>query len=188
MAKGNRGLPASWSVEVPSKVLDRPVVLGDYLDNEEAPISAAEIRPVPLRPPAENVVPMPQLVEPPRDTFSFGVRASAESPAPASTDRSSFRVTQRKQLNMNPETLRMVEELLEYIQRYSGQKDAKASEMFHALVSALYEARELVDLQAIPPRGRWGTPTARAFPVALKNSFQKAIAEWFRNRPVVKDR
>jgi hypothetical protein len=60
----------------------------------------------------------------------------------------------RKQVNMNPETLRMVDELLTQIQTYSGQKDAKASEMFHALVSALYESRKLLDLSNFQPRGR----------------------------------
>ncbi len=88
----------------------------------------------------------------------------------------------RKQLNMNPETLRMVDELLHYLQVYSVQKDAKASEMFHALVAALYEARELLDFSEVQPRGRWGTPTARAFPILLKNAFQSAIAEWQRRR------
>lgn len=188
MAKGSRGLPSNWSVDVPAKVLDRPVKLGDYLDDEVESTSTARVQPEPLRSNPENVVRMPQLVEPARGANSFGARSQIPTTPPVPIEQRGFRSTQRKQLNMNPETLRMVEELLDYIQRYSGQKDAKASEMFHALVSALYEARELVDLQAIPPRGRWGTPTARAFPIALKNSFQKAIAEWFRNRPVVTDR
>jgi hypothetical protein len=84
----------------------------------------------------------------------------------------------RKQLNLNPETLRMVDELLHYIQTQSVQKDAKASEMFHALVAALYDSREFLSLTDVPPRGRWGIPTAFAFPVALKNAFHSAIAQW----------
>jgi hypothetical protein len=86
----------------------------------------------------------------------------------------------RKQVNMNPETLRMVDELLAYIQAYSGQKDTKASEMFQALIAALYEARELLDFSGVLRRGRWGSPTARAFPVALKNAFGAAVAAWQR--------
>jgi hypothetical protein len=89
----------------------------------------------------------------------------------------------RKQVNMNPETLRMVDELLHHIQSYSGQKDAKASEMFHGLVSALYDSRAYLNFSDVPPRGQWGSPTARAFPVALKKVFREAIAEWCaRNR------
>jgi hypothetical protein len=94
--------------------------------------------------------------------------------------RAPMRSVSRKQLNMNPETLKMVEELLSYIQNHSVQRDAKASEMFHGLVAALYDARELIALGQVPPRGRWGTPTAHAFPIALKNAFQSAIAEWHR--------
>jgi len=86
----------------------------------------------------------------------------------------------RKQVNMAPETLRMVEELLDYIRTYSVQKDPKASELFHGLVLALYEAREYLDLSNIQPRGRWGTPTAASFPIAIKNAIQAAIAEWHR--------
>jgi hypothetical protein len=77
---------------------------------------------------------------------------------------------------MTPETLRMVDEILNYVQTYSVQKDTKASELFHALVLALYEARDYLDLSRIQPRGRWGTPTAGAFPIAIKNSIQAAIA------------
>lgn len=62
----------------------------------------------------------------------------------------------RKQVNKNPETLRMVDELLPQIQTYSGEKDAKASEMFHGVVSALCASREFLDLSNIQPRGRPG--------------------------------
>jgi len=45
-------------------------------------------------------------------------------------------------------------------------------------VLALYEAREHLDFSNVQPRGRWGTPTASALPIALKNAFQTAIADW----------
>jgi hypothetical protein len=72
----------------------------------------------------------------------------------------------------------MVDELLQIIRTHSIQKDAKGSEMFHALVAALYDAREFLDLSEVPPRGRWGTPTALAFPVALKGAIASAIGKW----------
>ena len=77
---------------------------------------------------------------------------------------------------MTPETLRMLEELIDHVQTYSMQRDAKGSEVFLALVLSLYEAREHLDLSEVPARGRWGTPTAQAFPISLKNAFQEAIA------------
>jgi hypothetical protein len=79
---------------------------------------------------------------------------------------------------MTPETLRMVDEILDYVRTYSVQKDTKASELFHALVLAIYEARDYLDLSRIQPRGRWGTPTAAAFPIAIKNAIQAAVADW----------
>ena len=74
----------------------------------------------------------------------------------------------------------MIEELIDHVQTYSVQKDAKASEVFHALVLALYEAQEFIELGDVPARGRWGTPTAKAFPISLKNAFQEAIATAFK--------
>lgn len=79
---------------------------------------------------------------------------------------------------MNPETLAMVEQLLDFCQTYSVQKDLKASEVFHGLVLSLFEAREHLDLSRVQPRGRWGTPTAAALPIALKNAFQKAVRDY----------
>ena len=70
----------------------------------------------------------------------------------------------------------MIDELIDHVQTYSVQKDAKASEVFHALVLALYEAIEFLELSDVPARGRWGTPTAKSFPISLKNAFQEAIA------------
>ena len=70
----------------------------------------------------------------------------------------------------------MIEDLIDHVQTYSVQKDAKASEVFHALVLSLYEATEFLDLSGVPARGRWGSATAKAFPISLKNTFQEAIA------------
>ena len=73
-------------------------------------------------------------------------------------------------------------QLIDHVQTYSVQKDAKASEIFHALVLALFEARDHLDLSEIPARGKWGTPTAQAFPISLKGAFQDAIAHYKRSR------
>lgn len=34
-----------------------------------------------------------------------------------------------------------------------------------------------LDLAHVPPRGRWGTPTARAFTTAIKRAVERAIVE-----------
>jgi hypothetical protein len=76
---------------------------------------------------------------------------------------------------MTPDTLRMSDELLETIRSGSGQRDTKANELFHALVLLVYEVKDELDPHAIPKRGRWGTPTARAYPLELKNAFLRAL-------------
>lgn len=83
---------------------------------------------------------------------------------------------ERIQLNMRPETQKMFEELVEFVQRYSLQDDAKASEILDALISALHQSRDELAFDDVPRRGKWGTPTARAFPTALGNAFARAIA------------
>jgi hypothetical protein len=183
----SRGLPPSFQLDVPREALAGPVQLGDYLDEEVRPAVAP--RPAAFSPPVRDLRPPPFTREPQKIVQMRRDVQPAPAPQPPAADAeedpegeaAAWRPSKnppRKQVNMNPETLRMMEELLTQIQNYSGQKDAKASEMFHALVSALYEARELLDFNDVQPRGKWGSPTARAFPVSLKNAFRRAIAEW----------
>jgi hypothetical protein len=95
-------------------------------------------------------------------------RAPVKAPAP--------RRPERMQFNMRPETLKMFNELVEFVQRYSLQDDAKASEILDAMISVLYQSRGQLAFHDVPRRGKWGTPTARAFPTALGNAFARAIA------------
>ena len=175
-----RGLPPGFDLDVPTPVREKPVQLGDYLDELESPPPAR---------PAKK----PEVVEEKRSDGPEASNADAiEVPTlgePATTEhqpkqaprrRRKPKGPSRKQVNMVPETVRMIEELIDHVQEFSGQKDAKGSEVFHGLVLALYEARENIDLSEVPGRGRWGTPTAKAFPIALKNAFQEAIATTFK--------
>lgn len=98
-------------------------------------------------------------------------RAATKAPAP--------RRPERMQFNMRPETMKMFNELVEFVQRYSLQDDAKASEILDAMISVLYESRDQLALHDVPRRGKWGTPTARAFPTALGNAFARAISASF---------
>lgn len=178
MAKNlNRGLPSGFSLDIPEPPREAPVNLGDYLD--EADIVPVK-RPV-LRPhiPASNVVEIPVPKVPDRE-------APAAVPSPQKPAQRSKRklpkLPARKQINATPETLRMIDDLIDHVQTYSVQRDAKASEIFHALVLALHEAKSHIDLSEVPSRGKWGTPTAQAFPISLKGAFQDAIAQYRRSR------
>jgi hypothetical protein len=178
--KNNRGLPPSFSLDIPDPKSDAPVQLGDYLDEVDAaiplavkPALARHQEPSPVVETRRPVERMPETSYPPAPPESS---EPATSKSALSRRKKKIKGPARKQINAAPETLRMIEELIDHVQTYSVQKDAKASEVFHALVLALHEAREFIDLSDVPARGRWGTPTAKAFPILLKNAFQDAIA------------
>ena len=202
MAKFRPGIPQGFDLNVPPV---KPVTdLGDYLDEPGVnPVRVA--RPPgpavePSRPPAA-AEPAPGVVEwvvapdpPPAPPLLPGgevavARPARPSPAPvpeparglapAAEDFSKLPKGKapRREISMTPETLRMSDELLEMIRTATGQRDAKANELFHAAILLLYEVRGELDLHRVPKRGKWGTPTARAFPVALKSAFLEAVIE-----------
>lgn len=200
MAKGNRGLPPSFKLDIPDQ--GGPVQLGDYLDEvDAAPVARpAAPRPAPqTNPPApapeptspsENVVefrrPHVAAEDAPRGVERGESRPAPQSDEPAAPKRRRRRIPKappRKQINTTPETQRMIDEIIDYVQTYSIQRDAKASEIFHALVLTLHESLEEMDLSNVPARGRWGTPTAQAFPISLKSAFKAAIAKSQKKNP-----
>jgi hypothetical protein len=168
MPKTERGLPAGFELHVATK----PVELGDYLDEAPAPVPTAKAPPA-VAPPQPAVA--PPLMEP---------MSAAELPATPPVASTAARPSgpPRKQFNMTPETLRMVDDLLIHLRTYSAERDVRASELFHALVLAVHEVRPFLDLSRIPPRGKWGSPSAAALPVALKEAFQDAIARYRERR------
>ena len=76
----------------------------------------------------------------------------------------------------------MLDVLNDCIATYSVEKYMTTPELIDALVSAAYDAREYLDFSNVERRGRWGTPTAAAFRVALKNAFEAAVAHNHRLR------
>ncbi|MFO0796130.1 MAG: hypothetical protein U0804_01570 [Gemmataceae bacterium] len=192
MVKFKPGIPDSFSLDV------KPVAdLGDYLD-EPAPspvqqkvAAKAPKEPEPERraatpPAAPRVkVDVPQVVTParpliPSPPLTPPVTAVLAPPAntfePAGREERGGRSkAPRREISMTPETLRMSDELLDLVRGGSGQRDTKANELFHALVLLAYEAKDELDPHTIPKRGRWGTPTAQAYPHELKNAFLQAL-------------
>lgn len=153
--------PASPAPVAPPATTSTLAAVGGH-----APANRTEPFPMPAR--AVQAAPQASPRTPPRQTAPKPQRLSSSVP--------------RKQINMAPETITMVEQLLDYVQTYGVQKDLKGSELFHGLVLALFEARERLDLSRVQPRGRWGTPTAQALPIALKTAFQKAIQTYYQEQ------
>ena len=164
MVKPKIGLPDSFSINV------SPLVeLGDYLD--ETTTAPRPSIPTPVANNVEsvdqqiNTIPQAQPVK----------QIEQEHPARATRPLVPRRRKPRRQINMNPATLKKFNEIIAYVQDYSPQSDAAASEIMEAIISAHHEALTHLNFGAVRPRGRWGDPTAEAFKHALSRSFVKAI-------------
>lgn len=185
MGKFRPGIPDGFALDVPEP---KPVSdLGDYLDEPGAspvrlvkklPTVPATAEPV-ISVPAEPIAAVPAAsvvrTEPPRPPAPTPAPQWEPSPDPDLGPRHLKEKAPRREISMTPEALRMSDELLDLVRSATGQRDAKANELFHAAILLLYEARGELALHRVPRRGRWGTPTARAFPVALKNAFLEAV-------------
>lgn len=194
MSKPERGLPKSFSLKVP----EGPVTLGDYLD-EPRPETHLE-RPVGLQSGTGSygnsgqqktdeiaLESPPRIPENRRDAASsteFVDFKKDSSTAVAGKPTKRRGSPPRRQFNMSPETIRMLDELIAHVRTNSQERDVRSSEILHALVLAAHEARPYLDLSEVPQRGKWGSANAAAFPVALKSAFEEGMARsvWKRNK------
>lgn len=198
-SKFKPGLPDSFTLDV------QPVAdLGDYLDErpptlrpqprvttpsqaepvkQPAPEAKQFVQPPPVAPvePA-RIDTTPANAEVPRREEVVATPVAPQQvvtqPTPseiAREKRALYPRMPRREISMTPETLTMSDELLEMIRSGSGQQDTKANELFHALVLLVHEVKDEIDLYSIPKRGKWGTPTARAYPIEIKNAFLHAL-------------
>lgn len=76
----------------------------------------------------------------------------------------------------------MLEELVEYVQTYSPESDARTCEVFQGIMTLLHNAKEELELAELPRRGAWGSVTAKNFPGALSEAFERAIVKAARRR------
>lgn len=191
MAKPARGLPEGFSLSLPAEM---PSQIGDFFEEEdlrsvellkrlrkeeqkpgvgqEERSAAAPVSAVPL-PPTPAVEPRGQ---PERKGEGYFVeRTTIAPPAPAPPQVLQARKPLRKQLNLSPLGEQMLDEIVEHVRTFSGQSDARVSEVFQAIVALLFSAKDELDLSALPKRGAWGSVTAKNFPSALAEAFERAI-------------
>jgi hypothetical protein len=90
----------------------------------------------------------------------------------------------RFQLNLTPKSKANFEEVVEYVQTYSSQADARTSEVFQGMMTLLHNAIDELDISQLPKRGAWGSVTAKNFPGALSEAFEQAIVRSARKRGV----
>jgi hypothetical protein len=183
-------LPAGFAVKIDDPD-DKPVTIGDYLDEEDI----APSRPTPRQPPAPQTpsetaqADRPQVTpavapakEPPTPMPSSQAVGSTAlvtaSPDPSRKQRPKpVAASKRTRLNVSDTARDQLAGIVEKMARFGPEPDVRASEVLEAMIMALYEAREYLDLSNVQARGKWGTPTARAFPIALKQSVSRAMGE-----------
>lgn len=175
MAKPARGLPSTFALELPE---EQPVVIGDFLD-EPPPVLAPTKRADQTIPAADFRSPRVRY-EPAEETADL----SWPRQIPVSERKPSRPKIIRYQLNLSPSSKRMFEELVEHIQTYSAEPDTRPSEIFQGIIGLLHGALDELDLAALPKRGAWGSVTARNFPGALSETFEKGILRSARRRGV----
>ena len=84
-------------------------------------------------------------------------------------------IRRRLQINLATDTERMLNELVQKLSTESKERTIKVNEVIQALVLNLYDARRELNLTSLPQRGRWGSHTAKAFPVFLAQVMKEAI-------------
>jgi hypothetical protein len=178
MAKPARGLPADFALNLPD---EKPVQIGDFLDEEPPPIPVRRRSQKPLpQPVVERFVPAaelrPEIAREREETV--GGRAPAR-PVLRSAQQPSII---RYQLNLTPKSKTMLEELVEHVRTYSPQNDARVSEVFQGIMTLLHNAKDELEIAELPRRGAWGSVTAKNFPGALSEAFEQAIVRTAQKR------
>lgn len=169
MAKPARGLPEGFSLDLPD---EKPVMIGDFLDEEPPAFVArrppkAAVQETPERVPVQQF--RPEIV---RDRAEEVAEKPLAKPVPRSVNQPSII---RYQLNLTPKAKTMLEDLVEHVQTYSPQSDARVSEVFQGIMTLLHNAKDELELAELPRRGAWGSVTAKNFPGALSEAFEGAI-------------
>jgi hypothetical protein len=173
MAKPARGLPSNFALDLPD---ERPVMIGDFLD-EPPPVLQPPKRVAPQTT-APEPVRTEAVYEPDRETGRF----ARSRPAPVPERKPAAQKVIRYQLNLNPKSKKMFEELVEHVQTYSTEPDTRPSEIFQGIIGLLHGALDELDLATLPRRGAWGSVTAKNFPGSLGEAFENAIIRSARRR------
>jgi hypothetical protein len=173
MAKPERGLPANFSLDLPD---EKPVVIGDFLDEAPPPVVTRRA----VERPSEPVLERPSAPSQFQPVIVRGREEEVGEKAPA---RPVLRPAAKQpsviryQLNLTPKSKANFEEIVEYVQTYSSQPDARTSEVFQGMMTLLHNAMDELDISQLPRRGAWGSVTAKNFPGALSEAFERAIVQ-----------
>lgn len=173
MDKPEVGLPQNFSIKV-----QKPVEIGDYLDESTIPTSEQSRVNLVASTTAQQPISKAQLQEPkpeqPKSTSTRQAQTHGVSVNASATPRRK----PRRQINMSPETVEKFNEIISYVQDFGPQSDAAASEIMEAIINAHHESLPYLRFGSVRHRGPWGSSTASAFKHALSKAFVKAIIDF----------
>jgi hypothetical protein len=196
MAKQKKkpGLPDNFGLNVPDTdpnegIVDEPINLGDFLD-EDPVLELAKARQKKMQEQAEaaarveantalKVEPVEEDEEEPEEEVVVKKapqkKASKKKASSKPKPGAGLRVNPRLEVNLPKEAYDDLDDIVRYVQKYGLQRDTKTSEIVHAMIKMMKDSLDELSLEDVPRRGRWGSPTARAYPISLSRAFIKAI-------------
>lgn len=166
--KRKAGMPQGFTLELDRPDEDAPVRSGDYLDEVLAP----------PRKPTPTPTEAPTASPPPAPDSKVEVKAEP-SPPPASTVAkvtASPATVSRTRLNVTAEGRKRLGGIVDHMKRFGPEPDVRASEVIEALILAMYEHREHLDMSNVRRRGKYGSATHKNFPITLAESVVGAMA------------
>ena len=174
------GLPEGHELEVDVEGLTEPADIPDFLDMEVQPRPAPTIqRPAPTPPSPEPRKERPPTAEAVSRPSEERKTAAKRAPQPQVRGRNR---PPRKEVGFDDETLAMLKDLHADGASQSMEESLTRSEVARAAIRAIYAARNMVEYRGVGPRGRWGTPTARALVDDLTESYIRAVGELYMER------
>lgn len=162
-------MPEDHELDVSAEGLTDIADIPDFLDMEQQPA------PVPARRTEARVVRAPAPA--PKEEEQV-----ARKPVRGAAVRGTRVRTPRKEVGFDEETLAMLLELHADGCAQSMEEGLTRSEVARAAIRAIYAARNIIDYSGLGPRGRWGTPTARALLDGLTDSYTRAIGRFYVER------
>lgn len=193
MVRKRPGLPEDHDLKVDVGGLDEVADIPDFLDMEER--AAPAPRPAALPQPAEREAPRGEKLRvipaaparPAQPEPDLAAQPQAQKPLPVKPPVAPARAKQRarpprKEVGFDDETLAMLKDLHGDGAAQSMEESLTRSEVARAALRAIHAARNLVDYSRIGPRGKWGSPTARALVDDLTDAYVRAVGELFQDR------
>lgn len=173
MAKRKTGLPAGFDLGI-TKPSDKPIRVGDYLDEIDSKPAGTGLRPPPQTGGAEKgaaqAEPKP-ILEPTAEPAPRPTRSTTTRPSSSGGGHPS-----RTRLNVSQDGQRRLDAIWERMREFGPEKTLRKSEIIEAMILATYEARDQLDLSNVRKRGKYGSATHKNFPIALSESVRRAIA------------